>query len=70
MIQNVSATMNVTAPAMTWFLVVLEMNSPIEMNDAPSSSRPRYPATIGFHSGSPRPNRIPMCTSVTASIAA
>src|SRR4051812_31107211 len=44
MIQKSRKTTNVTTPATIWLFVVLEMNSPIEMNAAPISSSPRYPA--------------------------
>ena len=40
-IQNSSDRMKVAAPATIWFFVVLEMNSPSEMKQPPSSSRPR-----------------------------
>ena len=43
----------VIMPATIWFFVRLEIQRPIEMNDAPIRSSPRYPVTIGFHSGFP-----------------
>jgi hypothetical protein len=59
-IQNSRNTTNVTTPATIWLLVVLEMSNPIETNDAPMSSSPRYAAISGFHSGLPYTKRVPM----------
>ena len=53
MTQSSRNTANVTMPATIWFFVRLEMNSPTEMKQPPSSSRPRYAVRIGFHSGLP-----------------
>ena len=51
MTQSIRNTAKVTMPATIWFLVRLEMNRPSEMKQPPSSSRPRYAVTSGFHSG-------------------
>ena len=41
MIHRNRNTAKVTMPATIWFFVRLEMNSPTEMKQPPSSSRPR-----------------------------
>ena len=52
-IQNIRNTTKVMMPATIWLLVVLEISRPIDRNAPPISSRPRYDATSGRHSGLP-----------------
>src|ERR1700693_4492546 len=65
---SIRQTPKVTAPAMIWFRVSVEINVPMAIRPPACNSSPRYPMASGFQSGLPYRNRNRTSSTVESSI--